>query len=238
MSIAAPESLPVLCAQNGVENERVALRFFPNVYGAEVSCFASYRAPGTVIAHGSPVTGVLVMGRYPSTIDETVTRMASAFRDATWIVRPTEKVMAWKYAKLLRNLTNAVAAICGPEVRSGTLVDRARSEAEAAMTAAGIEWVRDVEWNAEGGRDGVVLFQPVGEATVPGGSSWQSLDRGTGTIESAYLNGEIALLGRLHGVPTPVNALLTRLANSAAERHLPPGAINETQVLALLDELE
>ena len=38
-----------------------------------------------------------------------------------------------------------------------------------------------------------------------GGSSWQSLARGTGTIETDYLNGEIVLLGRLHGVPTPVN---------------------------------
>ncbi len=40
----------------------------------------------------------------------------------------------------------------------------------------------------------------------PGGSSWQSLAKGSGTIEADYLNGEIVLLGRLHGVPTPVNA--------------------------------
>ena len=38
-----------------------------------------------------------------------------------------------------------------------------------------------------------------------GSSTWQSLARGAGGIEVDYLNGEIGLLGRLHGVPTPVN---------------------------------
>ena len=50
----------------------------------------------------------------------------------------------------------------------------------------------------------------------PGASSWQSLARGTGSIEADYLNGEIVLLGRLHGVPTPVNLLLQQLAAAAA----------------------
>ena len=62
-----------------------------------------------------------------------------------------------------------------------------------------------------------------------GGSSWQSLARGTGNIESDYLNGEIALLGRLHGVPTPVNALLQRLAAEAAARRDPPGQLTEVE---------
>ena len=39
-----------------------------------------------------------------------------------------------------------------------------------------------------------------------GGSSTQSLARGTGSIETDWLNGEIVLLGRLHGVPMPANA--------------------------------
>jgi 2-dehydropantoate 2-reductase len=38
----------------------------------------------------------------------------------------------------------------------------------------------------------------------------------TGAIEAAYLNGEVVLLGRLHGVPTPVNEALQRLARTAA----------------------
>jgi len=57
-----------------------------------------------------------------------------------------------------------------------------------------------------------------------GGSSWQSLARGAGSIEAEFLNGEIVLLGALHSVPTPVNALLERMAIQAALEGRPPGS--------------
>ena len=48
-------------------------------------------------------------------------------------------------------------------------------------------------------------------AEHPGSSTWQSLQRGS-TLETDFLNGEIVLLGRLHGIPTPVNADIQRRA--------------------------
>jgi 2-dehydropantoate 2-reductase len=79
-----------------------------------------------------------------------------------------------------------------------------------------------------------VNYRPVGGTNRGGGSSWQSLTRGTGDIESDYLNGEIVLLGRLYGVATPVNELLQRRANHAAFTHGDPGQFTPQQ---LLDEL-
>ena len=67
-----------------------------------------------------------------------------------------------------------------------------------------------------------------------GGSSWQSLARGLGSIETDYLTGEIVLLGRLHRVPTPVNDLLQRLANRMAAEGRPPGSVAAEDVLARL----
>lgn len=64
-----------------------------------------------------------------------------------------------------------------------------------------------------------------------GGSSWQSLVRGTGSIEADHLNGEIVLLGRLHGVPTPVNAVLQRRARQAAATGAGPGSITAGALL-------
>lgn len=66
-----------------------------------------------------------------------------------------------------------------------------------------------------------------------GGSSWPSLERATGSIETDYLTGEIVLRGRLHGVATPANALLQRLANHMARERRPPGAWSEGDVLAM-----
>jgi 2-dehydropantoate 2-reductase len=40
--------------------------------------------------------------------------------------------------------------------------------------------------------------------------------------------------GRLHGVATPVNELLQRLANQLAAQHHSPGFWTEDEVLALL----
>ena len=61
----APPGIRVACAQNGVENERVALRSFAEVYGVNVMLPALHLSPGEVVAHASPVTGVLDVGRYP-----------------------------------------------------------------------------------------------------------------------------------------------------------------------------
>jgi 2-dehydropantoate 2-reductase len=46
------------------------------------------------------------------------------------------------------------------------------------------------------------------------------------------LNGEIVLLGRSHGVPTPVNAALQRLANQLAASGRPPGSMSTEELLS------
>jgi 2-dehydropantoate 2-reductase len=65
-----------------------------------------------------------------------------------------------------------------------------------------------------------------------GGSTWQSLARGTGETEADYLNGEIVLLGRVHGVPTPVNELLQQLARELATSGAAPGSVDPDDLAA------
>ena len=76
------------------------------------------------------------------------------------------------------------------------------------------------------------LVLPVGRTSRQGGSSWQSLERGTGNIEADWLNGEIVLLGRLHGVPTPVNERLQAVANRMARDRTPAGSIAPEELAA------
>ena len=76
-------------------------------------------------------------------------------------------------------------------------------------------------------------IEEIGDRPRAGSSSWQSLARGTGAIEMDYLNGEIALLGRLHGVRTPVNAALTELAARHAHGGGRPGELSVDEVLAV-----
>jgi len=56
-------------------------------------------------------------------------------------------------------------------------------------------------------------------------STLPNLARGAATTEADYLNGEIVLLGRLHGVATPVNLELQRVARQWALEGRPPGTL-------------
>jgi 2-dehydropantoate 2-reductase len=209
----APPSTPVVCLQNGVDNERAALRLFSEVYGVCVMCPSGHLEPGVVQAFSSPVPGLLDVGRYPSGTDTHTSTLAGAFRSAGFDSLERTDIMRWKYCKLLRNLGNAVAALFPPGDRPE--IDRmAREEAVACLAAAGIDHASTDEDDQR--RGDIMRVRPLGEGPRPGSSSWQSLHRGTGSIESDYLNGEIVLLGRLHGIPTPVNARLQALADRAA----------------------
>jgi 2-dehydropantoate 2-reductase len=114
------------------------------------------------------------------------------------------------------------------------VIERARAEAIAVLDRAGIAYSTNEEELKVRGHQ--VDVRPIEGVRRGGGSSWQSLARSSGSIEADYLNGEIVLLGRLHGVPTPVNEVLRREANRFAREKLPPHSMPLETMLALIDE--
>ena len=222
VAASAPSSTPVVCMQNGVENERRALRHFPRTFGMCVMCPASQLRPGVVQVHSAPISGLLDLGCFPRGSDAQAKGIADAI-DATSfqsVARPD--IMRWKYRKLLMNLANAVEALCGPGARFSPLAKEVQREGKEALAAAGIDAASSDEDRER--RGDALQMAPTASGEWQGGSSWQSLARGAGSIEAEYLNGEIVLLGGLHGVPTPVNELLQRLALRAAAEGTPPGS--------------
>ncbi|GEK19481.1 2-dehydropantoate 2-reductase [Cellulomonas xylanilytica] len=229
----AAERLPVVCAQNGVDNEREALRRFASVVAMCVWLPATYLEPGRVSAGGTPVPGVLTVGPAAPVADpDLVTAYARDLVGAGFDAPVTADVMQWKYRKLLSNLGNAVEALCGTTRNDAVAELSARAEAEgrAVLSAAGVAVLDEAVHDAA--RAGFRMTRLPGQERT-GGSSWQSLVRGTGSIEADHLNGEIVLLGRLHGVATPVNAVLQRHARQAARTGATPGS---TTAGALLSE--
>ncbi|NUW44716.1 ketopantoate reductase family protein [Nonomuraea rhodomycinica] len=229
-----PRHLPVLCAQNGVDNERTVMRRFERVYGMCVWLPALHLEPGTVAAYGMPHSGMFHVGRYPQGVDDLARQMVADLCKSDFVALAQPDVMRWKYGKLLGNLGNAVEALCGHEPGVGTLHDRARAEGAAVLEEAGIPYTGQEEESALRGDQ--VDVRPIGGAQRGGGSSWQSLARSSGTIETDYLNGEIVLLGREYGLPTPVNDVLQREADRFAREKLPPGSMPVERLTALIDE--
>jgi 2-dehydropantoate 2-reductase len=233
---SAAESLPVVCAQNGVENERIALRRFQRVYGICVMLPATHLEPGRVDTQGSPYPGMLDIGCYPSGVDAVAEEVAIDLSAAGFLSVARAEVMRWKYAKLLRNLGNSIEALTGHDQDEAgeklvhELVKRVDAEGREVLSAAGVDVVGDEEWRAYR-RDQVQLVAVEGRERG-GGSSWQSASRGTGSVEADFLNGEIGLLGRLHGVATPLNDLLQREANALVRDRRPPGSVAPAELLA------
>jgi 2-dehydropantoate 2-reductase len=219
----APPQTAVVCMQNGVENERRVLRRFPRTYAMCVMCPATHLQPGVILAHSAPVTGLLDLGRFPSGIDDQALAIAGALDATTFqsVARPD--IMRWKYRKLLMNLANAAEALSGPDGRFSPVAKEAQREGTEVLAAAGIAVASAEEDRAR--RADHIQLRNTSSGEWSGGSSWQSLARGTGSIEAEYLNGEIVLLGALHGVATPVNALLQQLAMQAAAHGRGPGSI-------------
>ncbi|TKK85110.1 ketopantoate reductase family protein [Herbidospora galbida] len=226
------DGLPVVCAQNAVENERLALRLFADVYGMLVWMPALHLEPGTIVAYGTPKSGMLSVGRYPQGVDKLSETIAADLDRSGFASWADPAIMRWKYGKLLGNLGNAVEALAGPDPAGLDLAGRAREEGVAVLTAAGIDVTTPDEERARRGR--LVEHGEIEGVPRPGGSSWQSLAKGSGTIEADYLNGEIVLLGRAHGVATPVNAMLQREANRAARESRPPGSLSVGELTALM----
>ncbi len=229
LATAAGE-VPVVCAQNGVANERMALRRFSSVYAMMVMLPATHLAPGEVVMNASPVGGLLDIGCYPEGADSMCERITRDLSGAWLEARVDHRVMRMKYGKLLENLANAVQALCGLEAAAGTLVRAVRAEGIAVLQAADIDFATESEMDQRRAESAMKL-RPI-EGQGRGGSTWQSLARRAGSVETDYLNGEIALLGALHGVPTPYNRLLQRLTAEAARQQRPPGSYTVEELMA------
>ncbi|MBN2085346.1 MAG: 2-dehydropantoate 2-reductase [Anaerolineales bacterium] len=213
---------PVLCLQNGVENE---------------SALESVFDPGSVI----PGTVTSAVGRTPAGAVTLERRrgvgiaaghalsipLMNAFNRAGLNARPFASAPSMKWSKLLTNLiSNATSAILGSppaEVYANPqlfLLEREMlRECLRVMHASGIPVtdlpgtpVRALALAVQ--RLPASLARPILVRAVGGGrggkmpSLYLDLQTGRGKTEVQWLNGAVARFGQTLGVPAPVNALL------------------------------
>lgn len=226
----APPGTVVVCAQNGVANEPVVLRWFAHTYAITVMLPSTHLEPGVVVQKCHPTPGILDVGRVPTGVDGTAEAIAADLRRAGFESEPRPDIMAWKQRKLLLNLGNGVDAAFAPGESADELERRTRQEGEDAMAAAGIEVVTEEQDLAR--RGDILRLRESGRPPV-GGSTWQSITRGTSS-EIDFLAGEIVLLGRLYGVPTPANELVRQMTTQLARSRGAPRSLDAAEALARL----
>lgn len=218
---ADPWDNSIFCVQNCIANERIAARYFERVYGVMIVIPGIYLEPGVVFNPIRGNHGYMDIGRYPSGVDAVAEAVVADVRSAGYGANVHLEVMGPKGAKFLGNLGNAMGAVTDGRGDSGPFMAQVREEAQRCLTAAGLPYEDQATYDArvKANRGTNV---PV-EGPTNRGSSWQSLMRGQGSIETDFLNGEVVLLGRIHGIPTPFNRVLQRVANDMARNRQKPG---------------
>jgi 2-dehydropantoate 2-reductase len=224
--------VPIVCGTNGVEQERMALRRFADVYGMVIQLPAQFEKAGEVTVLCAPTNAILDVGRYPSGIDDTAKQLAALLDGSPHVLSEADDdVMTKKYGKLLINLGNAADAACAISGRGCRVVAAAIEEGKSAFAAAGIRWEQPpARVDHYKGRSATMQFDiPTGDTFI-GGSTWQSLMKGASSLETDYFNGEIIMLGRLHGIATPANEFLQGYAARMLREEIPAGSMTADQL--------
>jgi 2-dehydropantoate 2-reductase len=173
------------------------------------------------------------MGCYPTGTDDLVETVAANLRSAGFLVKVTPDVMPYKWGKLMNNLTNATLAITN--VRGGDtqpILAAVQQEATDILAQAGIRWVSNEELSQEWPERNV---KPRGVVPDDSGSStWQSLTRRQGTVETDFLNGEIVRLADQLKSRAPLNEKLLHICQEMASKGETPGKYTPTELSRLL----
>lgn len=234
----AGDLLPALTALNGVVAEDKALRYFRRVYGICVWLPAVHLQPGEVIVRSWPTVGQFHIGRWPAHLstgadDGLLRQVNAAWSSAGIRINVVDDIAPWKYNKLISNLGNAVGALVSDGADLSRIVKALRDEAEQVLDSAGIEFV-SFEVSTTARADGPTPRAVPGIDTGASNSTWQSLSRNTGDVETDFFNGEIVRIAHQHGIAAPINGALARAARDAVRNKLGPGHYSARQLADLL----
>ncbi|HLP22829.1 MAG TPA: ketopantoate reductase family protein [Microbacteriaceae bacterium] len=219
---------PVVLIQNGVEGFALARSILPQapLFGGISLIAANFTEPGLVTVTNP---GPVLVGRGYGPADAETEAIAGVLADAV-PARAIANFEGATWTKLVFNMANAIPAITGLSVQQvGAHPWLARVPAAAMREAARVGLARGVQFGKlEGISPDVITSiaeQPARE-TVPFvrasagdmgdtpnlASMLQSVRRGRPT-EVDFLNGAVVRFGSERGVPTPVNAVLTKMVH-------------------------
>lgn len=237
-------NIPIVCWQNGVENEALVSKLFKRVYGGTV------RFTGTMMKSGETnIAGIgkLIFGPYPQGMDATAEQIAEDLKKTPLTIITSNNIMQDKWLKLLVNLISCVK----PMVRDASqnlekrivicrsaLEEGIRVLDKANIIAASTNNTEDSpERMVENFNNALKLAEGVGQGMELKNSTWQSLAKGKKELENDLYTGVVIDLGRKYGVPTPYNETILFYLHLMAEKNMGPESIEVDEILTKAIEL-
>jgi 2-dehydropantoate 2-reductase len=224
--------LPLLVMQNGVESERVALRRFARTISVGTIVPASYLEPGHIVSLTSPKAGFLQVGALPGRLEEDaelVSQLVEDFEAAGYLAKSYDDIVLTKHLKLLHSAMNGVDVLKGTPDEKAALSRALVEEGQTVLLGAGLasEFPEGPDVDLRAAFGGAALNDP----RAPRRSTWQSFARGVSS-EVDFLNGEIVLIARRHGLPAPLNERLQRVLGVSHRLGEPPETRHVSEVLS------
>ncbi|HVM46040.1 MAG TPA: 2-dehydropantoate 2-reductase [Candidatus Thermoplasmatota archaeon] len=223
---------PVVALQNGLAQDDIVLGAVgpARAVACVVALDATHLDPGRVRCDRP---GTLLVGPVRPEAQAAAERAASLLAQVVRVQR-VDNVRGARWTKLLVNLQNVIPAITDlsyqevaahPQLARAVvrMVREARAVADAeGVTLAPLPWTNPMLLRAMSRMPEALAlrFYAARVKTVLGdkpayGSTWQSVRRGQ-SVETEWLNGEVARRGLARGVATPVNARAVELAAKGA----------------------
>jgi 2-dehydropantoate 2-reductase len=227
----AAEILPIVTFQNGLASEAAALRTFVHAYGASILTSARFTETGKVVVGGDPQVGIVSIGRFPTGSDATQQPDCGGSLPQRLSRRTKRRYPSLEIGQASpqcpqRARTVRRAGDLRREIGEA-LVDEARRTLQAAGYRLALPSERTID---------ISSWRTAQDSGIHPGqqSTWQSFDRGASS-EVDFLNGEIVLLGRLHGQATPYNDAVQVLAGRLSQRNGLPATLSLDAILSLVD---
>ncbi len=226
---------PILCLQNGVENEAAiaAVLGSSKVIAGSVTSAIGRRKTGEIVLER--LRGVGIADDHPLSA-----RLAQAFNQAGLNARLYPAAADMKWSKMLTNLlANASSAIL--DMTPAEILDDAHlyrmeiAQAREALRVMAAQGIRVVDLPGTPvrllalaiRRLPAAISRPLLKRAIGGGrgakmpSFYIDLHSGRGQSEVDYLNGAVVRFGERAGVATPTNRLLTQTLLSLTRGEIP-----------------
>jgi len=229
---------PVVCWQNGVDNEAIVSKVFKRVYGGVVRFTATMLTPGETQFAG---TGKLILGQYPEGVDNLTRQIVNDFSKTGYTVLASEKIMQDKWLKLCVNLISCIKPMTiktdtEPELRV-KVCRCALEEGIFVLKKAGIKAIstNKTEDSAEtmlhNFDDALALAEGVGQSMPLLNSTYQSLAKHKKVLENDWYTGKIVDMGEKLGVPTPYNKAILYYLHYIAKHEMGPESVEVERII-------
>ena len=241
--LSVNSSIPIVCWQNGVENESTVSRYFKQVYGGVVRFTATMMEPGKVAFAGS---GKLIIGKYPAGTDDITYGIASDLSRTEFKTLVSNRIMQDKWLKLLVNLISCVKPITKKtKNEQGQRLKICREiliEGMNVLEKAGIKALSSN--NTEDSPEEMLknfdktlkLAEGIGQKMELQNSTWQSLAKHKKNLENEFYTGTIINMGEKYGIPTPYNKAILFFVRYISEKELGPESIETERIIKKIEE--